>query len=146
MHKDVVFEPLDNLIGAEALLPCGGENAEAVVVKRMKGLDDKPIGKYNTNPLLDTRKYLVRFKSGEEDEFMANMVAANIYSQCDPQARQFQMMKDIIEFRTRDDELTDDEESTVLLNGKQYPIATAKGWSFLVQWNVVKLPGFHLRT
>ena len=25
LHKDVVFEPRDNLIGAEALLPCGGE-------------------------------------------------------------------------------------------------------------------------
>ena len=78
LHKDVVFEPLDNLIGAEALLPCGGENAEAVVVKRVKGLDGKPIGTYNANPLLDTRKYLVRFKSGEEDEFKANMVAENM--------------------------------------------------------------------
>ena len=44
------------------------------------------------------------------------------------------MMEDIIEFRTNDDALTDDEESTVLLNGKQHPIATTKGWSFLVQW------------
>ena len=100
----------------------------------MKGLDGKPIGTYNTNPLLDTRKYLVRFKSGEEDELMANAVAENIYSQCDPQGRQFQLMEDIIEFWTNGDALTDDEESTVLLKGKQHPIATTKGWSFLVQW------------
>ena len=35
LHKDVVFEPLHNLIDPEALFPCGGENAEAVVYKKL---------------------------------------------------------------------------------------------------------------
>ena len=34
---------------------------------------------------------------------MANAVAENIYTKCDPQGRQFQMMEDIIEWRTNDD-------------------------------------------
>ena len=101
----------------------------------IKSLDGKPLGMYNTNTMLNTRKYLVRFKSGEEDEFMANAVAENIYSQCDPQGRQFQMMEDIIEWRTNADALTDNEESTFLLNGIWHPITTTKEWSFLVQWN-----------
>ena len=135
LHKNAAFEPLDNLVGAEALLSCGGENTEAVVVKCVKGLDGKPLGKYNTNPLLDTQKYLVKCKPGEEDEFMANAVAENIYSQVGLEGQQFQMMEeDIIEWRSNDDALDDDEESTVLLYGKRHPIATTKGWSFLVQW------------
>ena len=41
--------------------------AEAVVVKRARVKDGKYIGTWNTNPLLDSRRYLVRFKTGDED-------------------------------------------------------------------------------
>ena len=53
------------------------------LVKRARGKDDKYIGAANTNPLLDYRRYIVRFKTGDEDEISANEIAENLYAMCD---------------------------------------------------------------
>ena len=58
----------DKMIGAGAFLPRGGEMIKAVVVKRARDKDGKYIGTWNANPLLDSRRYLVRFKTGDKDE------------------------------------------------------------------------------
>ena len=44
--------------------------AETVVVKRARD-----IGTANAKPLLDSSRYLVRFKTGDESEFAANEIA-----------------------------------------------------------------------
>jgi len=119
-NEDAVLDVLeeadvtDQYIGAEVTLPQGGEKKDAVVVKRLRGVNGKPIGVANANPLLDTRRYVVRFQgSGEEDCFAANEIAANIFSQVDAEGRNVQILDDIVEHRLDPD-------------GYSY--------SFLVQW------------
>ena len=40
------------------------------------------------NPILDTRKYIVQFNDGDEAELAANVIATNMYAQCDPEGNQ----------------------------------------------------------
>ena len=54
------------MIGAGTVLPREGEIAEAVVVKRARNKDGKYIGAANANPLLDSRRYIVRLKTGDK--------------------------------------------------------------------------------
>jgi len=139
-HDDIMLaveEPNahDKMIGAEALLPRGGEVAEAVVVKRARDKDGKYIGTANANPLLDSRRYLVRFKTGDEEEFAANEIAENLYAMCDNQGRQYQLIDDVVEHRCTS-ELLPEEAATVIVNGKESFVHTTKGWEFLIQWKV----------
>ena len=76
------------------------------------------IGTANANPLLDSRRYLVRFKTGEESEYSANEIAENLYAMCDSQGRQYQLMEDIVEHRCTTDILTG-EAATDNINGKR---------------------------
>ena len=105
--------------------------AEAVVVKRARGKDGKYVGTANTNPLLDSRRYLVRFKTGEEEEFAANEITENLYAMCDNQGRQYQLIDDIVEHRCTNAVLPE-EAAIVTVNGKQSYIQSTKGWEFLV--------------
>ena len=125
----------DKMIGAGAFLPRGGEMAEAVVVKRARGKDGKYVGTANTNPLLDSRKYLVRFKTGDEEEYAANEIVEKIYAMCDSQGRQYQLIDDIVEHPCTSAVLPE-EAATVTVNGKQSFVQTTKGWEFLVQWKI----------
>jgi hypothetical protein len=55
--QDTTPAELDEYLSAKLLLPVGGERVPATVLKRRLDLDDKPIGKRNSNPKLDTREY-----------------------------------------------------------------------------------------
>ena len=75
------------MIGAKAFLPREGEMAEAFVVKRARDKDGNFIGTANASPLLDSKRYLVRFKTGDKDEYAANKIAENLYTMCDSQGK-----------------------------------------------------------
>ena len=109
--------------------------AEAVVVKRARVKDGKYIGTWNTNPLLDSRRYLVRFKTGDEDQYAANEIAKILYAMYDSQGRQYQLIDDIVEHRCTKAVLPE-EATTVTVNGKKSFVQTTKGWEFSVQWKV----------
>jgi hypothetical protein len=40
-------------------------------------------GRANANPMLDTRTYEIEFPDGRSDEYTANVIAENMYAQCD---------------------------------------------------------------
>ena len=41
------------------------------------------MGTAHTNPILDTRTYEVEFPDGETAEYTANVIAENMWAQCD---------------------------------------------------------------
>ena len=130
-QDDVVLEveepnSNDKMIGAGALLQRGGEMAEAVVVKRARDKNGNYIGTANANPLLDSRHYLVRFKTGEESEYAANEIAENLYAMCDSQGKQYQLIDDIVEHRCTTDVLPEGS-AIVTVNGKRSFVQTTKG-------------------
>jgi hypothetical protein len=57
-------------------------------------------GKASANPILDTRTYSVELPDGRSEEYRANIIAKNIYAQCDEEGNQFLMMQDIVGHKT----------------------------------------------
>ena len=65
------------------------------VKRRARNASGELIGTKNDNPILDTRAYQVEFPDGGIAEYSANMIAENMYAQCDTQGNQ-QMLMDAI--------------------------------------------------
>jgi hypothetical protein len=91
---DFSAEKYDTLISAQVLLPKGDLLQPTIVCNKKTDHDGNPIGHYNTNPLLDTHVYEVAFPDGHCEEYAANIVAENIYSQVDPEDICFFMLID----------------------------------------------------
>jgi hypothetical protein len=47
----------------------------------------------NINVMLDTRTYEIEFPDGRSDEYTANVIAENMYAQCDEEGNQFNLME-----------------------------------------------------
>jgi len=64
---------------------------------RVRSSDDQVVGQANYNPILDTRSYVVEFPDGYELAYTANIIAQNMYTQCDIHGNQFLLFKVIID-------------------------------------------------
>ena len=58
---DFTPDAYDTYLNAQVLLPRGGESQHATIIGRSKNAEGIPFGKFNSNPILDTREYLARF-------------------------------------------------------------------------------------
>lgn len=124
-------ENLDEFIGADVLLPQGGVNVRARVVKRVRDGDGNLQGIRNDNPILDSRTYELEFADGSMAQYAANVVAENLYSQVDPEGRRFDVFQDIVDHRFTG-EIT--ETTYVDRKGVTRNKQTTKGCELQVQW------------
>ena len=127
-------DSLDQYIGAELLLPKGDKFVRGRVTKRLRGPDGEPIGKYNANPMLNSRKYQVEFQDGSMGEYTANIIAENMFAQVDDEGHQFFFLKEIIDHRKDARAITKDNGFTISKNGNRVPKITTVGWELLVEW------------
>jgi hypothetical protein len=81
-------EAYDEYLAAEVILPKGENMVLGKVVGRKRDLDGNPIGKGHSNPIFDTRLYQVQFPNGHVEEYSANVIAQNIYSELDTEGHQ----------------------------------------------------------
>ncbi len=86
-------------ISAEVMIPKGDTLIPARVIGRKTDRDGNPIGIGHSNPLIDTRIYEVQFPDGHMEEFAANTIAENIYSQVDEEGNQHLLMEEIIDHK-----------------------------------------------
>ena len=100
---DIKPELFDKYIGAEVILDSEHQGnlatKKATVLRRAVGPDGIPLGREHDNPLLDTREYIVEFDDGTQDRYFANTIAENLWSQCDTEGRQFQVISEIVDHR-----------------------------------------------
>jgi hypothetical protein len=77
-YRDAEITPEmgDNYLSAEIMLPCGGTMVKGYVAVHKRDRDGNPIGLANSNPILDTRSYIVHFDNGDQTKLTANMIAA----------------------------------------------------------------------
>jgi hypothetical protein len=73
-------------------VPIGDEIHYGKVVRRKRDLDGTVRGITNANSMLDTRIYEIEFPDGHSDEYTTNVIAENMYTQCDIEGRQFNLM------------------------------------------------------
>jgi len=98
-----------------------------MVRRRVRSLDDQVVGKANVNPILDTRSYMVEFPDGYDSAYTANLIAQNMYTQCNINGNQFLVFKAIID-HSYDEALKEDEKNF----GPQQ--MTTNGWKLAVEW------------
>ena len=81
------------------MLPRGDEMAMGRVTKRDRDSDSHPLRTSHENPILDTHQYIVEFNDRDEAEHAANVIATNMYLQCDPEGNQYVLLHSVIDFR-----------------------------------------------
>ena len=104
-------------------------------VKRRKldGLGNAT-GKTNQNPILDSRLYVVEFADGAEAEYSANVIAKNIWAQCDADGNQYQLIEAIVDHKFGEDAVTKRADGFVVVNGRRHIIKSTKGVQLCIQW------------
>jgi hypothetical protein len=100
IKKEHDVDTYDQYVGAHVRVPIGDEIKSGKVLRRKRELDGTVRGRANANPMLDTRIYEIEFPDGRSDEYTANVIAENMYAQCDIEGRQFNIMEGIIDHKT----------------------------------------------
>ena len=77
----------------------------------IKDKHGNPVGKRNSNPLLDTREYNLQMPDGSTEQYTANAVAENLYSEIDDFGNTFTMLNELIGHE-KDSTALSKEEST----------------------------------
>ena len=62
---------------------------------------------------MDMREYEVEFIDGMTERYSANIVAENIYSQCDSEGKQYLVLKEIIDHKSDESALCVSDGYTV---------------------------------
>jgi hypothetical protein len=90
-------------------------------------------GKASANPILDTRTYNVEFPDGRSEEYTANVIAENMYAQCDEEGNQFIMLQDIVGHKT-DGHAVERADMYIKVGSNRQIRKTTKGWHLCVEW------------
>ena len=137
-RDDVDDGAFDSLVGAEVMLP--NEHADGhisgTVLKRATDRIGNNLGRKHELPALDSRMYVVKLTDGTERELQHNLIAQNIFAQCDSEGRQYLLLDEICDVRSDDTaiKLDDPCATTRSHNGNIHRKKTTKGWEFLCSW------------
>ena len=97
---DIDNELLDKYLNAELIFDVGtGNERKGRVVKRAKGTTGEPIGRAHSNPLFDTREYVVEFTDGSTENYFANVIAECMYAQVDSEGNQYLLLSETTDHR-----------------------------------------------
>jgi hypothetical protein len=94
MHN-FTHEEMDEYLSKELYLPRGGELATARVIRRSRDWDVPTVSR-NSNSILDTQQYEVKFLDGSVDTYTANLIAENLATMIDPEGQQYALFKGIV--------------------------------------------------
>ncbi|KAG7369945.1 reverse transcriptase RNA-dependent DNA polymerase [Nitzschia inconspicua] len=132
-RDDIDQDAIGIYLKAEVTLPIAGEMLTGNVSWRKRDADGNLIGKSASNPIMDTRMYVVSFPDGREAEYSANIIAENMLSMCDPEGNQFILMKHITDHK-KEGTAIPKEDAYVWIKERKYPRKTTKGWKLCVEW------------
>jgi hypothetical protein len=82
--------------------------------------------------MLDTKTYDIEFPDGHSDEYTANVIAENIYAQCDEEGNQFNLMYIIFD-HTNDGHAVDRANMYIKHGSNTQVRKTTKGWHLCVE-------------
>lgn len=123
----------DALISAEVILPKGDILAPATVTRRKRDVDGNPVGTAHPNPILDTRVYEVEFPDGHTEEYAANIIAQNVYSQVDAEGRRYLLLDEIIN-HNKDHTAIHADDKWIQKGANKQLKRTTQGWKLQVRW------------
>ena len=103
-------------------------------MKRARDNDGKPVGTKHTNPLLDSREYECVFDDGTLYRYTANVIAENIFAQCDDEGRRHAVLYKITDHKQDGNAVHITKGYVTNRRGVKIPKTTTKGWKLLCQW------------
>jgi hypothetical protein len=116
---------LDNYLNAEVLLPQNGEHMQAArVVRRVTGPDGDVKGRYHPNSILNSHMYEVIFPDGAKEQYAANVIAENIFSQVDEEGHRYQWLDYISDHRKNGNAVERADGYIVTSTGRKKPKQT----------------------
>ena len=107
-------------------LSFGGTMRSGYVNQRARDAEGELFGTRNPNPIMDTRSYKVEFPDGDVAEFTANVIAENIFSQCDDAWNQYRLMSVIVDHKSKDKAVSKSYQY-VVIRGRKLPRKTKVG-------------------
>jgi hypothetical protein len=125
----------DKLINAEIILQQGDKVQLGKVKRRSIDDNEKTIGTYRDNPIMNSIVYEVEFPDGELREYATNILAEKMLSQVDYEGQNIMLMRDIIDYK-KDEAMAVPIKDKYLTtkSGQRRLRKTTQGWSFLVSW------------
>jgi hypothetical protein len=123
----------DQYVGAHVRVPIGNEIRSGKVVRRKRELDGTVRGGANANSMLDTRTYEIEFSGGRSDEYTDNLIAENMYAQCDIEGRQYNLMEGIVVHKT-DGHALESADMYIKHGSNNKVRKTTKGCNLCVEW------------
>jgi hypothetical protein len=123
----------DQYVGAQVRVLSGDEIRTGKVVWRKRELDGTVKGQANANSMLDTRTYEIEFPGGRSDEYTSNVIAENIYAQCDAEGKQCNLTEGIIDHKNDGHAVYRTEMYIKHRSTKQVRKKT-KGWHLCIEW------------
>ena len=131
---DIEYETFDRYIGAEFMVNSNGDSVPAKVIKRSRDNEGKPIGKEHSNPLLDSREYECILDDGTLYRYTANVIAENIFTQCDDEGRRHAVLKEITDHKSDKTAVHITNGYVMSKRGVKIPKTTTTGWKLLCHW------------
>jgi hypothetical protein len=127
------IDTYDQYVGAHVRVPIGDEIRSGKVVRRKRELDGTVRGRANANSMLDTRTNEIEFLVGRSDEYTVNVIAENMYAQCDIEGRQYNLMEGIVDHKN-DGHAVELADMYIKHGSNNKVRKTAKGWNLCVEW------------
>ena len=131
---DPTPDATDNFINANVLLPRGDTFARGRVVGRKRDAYGRELGNAHSNPILDTRHYMVEFADGEVTELTANVIAQSMYEMCDENGDHVLLLDAICDHQKNDTAMSLVDQKFVDKKGRTQYRRSVKGWQVCVQW------------
>ena len=130
---DLVVTPdtQDNYVGAEVNLSFGGTMRSGSVKRQARDTEGDLFGTRNSNPILETCSYEVEFPDGNVAEFSANVIAENMFSQCDGAGNRYRLMSGIVDHKSNNKAVSKSDQY-VVIRGRQSTRKTTVGWKLCI--------------
>jgi hypothetical protein len=127
------IDTYDQYVGASVQLSIVDKVQTGKVTGWKLVLDGVVRGKASANPILDTRTYNFEFPDSRREEYTANVIAENMYAQCDEEGNQFIMLQDIVGHKT-DGHPVERTYMYIKFGRNKQTRKTTKDWHLCVEW------------
>ena len=115
-------------------MPQGDDFIRGTVLKRARTNSGAAVGTKHSDPMFDTRMYVLRMSDGTERELQHSIIAENMFSQADLEGRQYMLLAEITDHKRTKDAISIKDGTIKSKDGNIHKKKTTKGWKFLCQW------------
>ncbi len=138
--KDAAGKPFEvcsvanALINTEVMLPIGDSMAIAKVVRCGVDNEERLVGTFNDDPLLNTLLYDCKFDDGMTQAYSANTIASNIFMELDADDYSSSLLYEIVDHKSSGEATKMADKYLLTKTGTKRMHQMTQGWKFLVQW------------